>query len=368
MSKKFSPMRFTAATEEAAVEGALQLVGAARDEISYDFISQTAKGVTIRIRPFEQAAEEAAKAPKPETNAQVDDEAETDEIEAEAPLHIDSMHDYDDSDDDSDDDFDAEESDDAQDVAGVGDLAEDEDEASETSDDELDFDADLELADDEYDADFDAEEDDQDDDEVDDDQDEEDEEREEPEIEVDAEMLERALTLAGAMLDKMGLEAQVTGGRATVPDILPLSIEGEDVGILIGKHGATLQSFQYLVNLTLNHSGETSLRVTVDAGNYRARRQESLEAVARGTASRVRRENRPIKMEPMPSNERRIVHDFLKNETGVSTQSEGREPHRCIVIAPAERDYRGAADENNRGRRGMGGYGRGGGRGGRNRR
>ena len=189
----------------------------------------------------------------------------------------------------------------------------------------------------------------------------------EPEIEIDAAMLERALTLARAMLDKMGLDAQVEGARATAPDILPLSVEGEDCGILIGKHGATLQSFQYLMNLTLNHGGENNLRVTVDAGNYRARRQESLEAVARGTASRVRRENRPIKMEPMPSNERRIVHDFLKSEAGVSTQSEGREPNRCIVIAPAERDYRGATDENNRGRRGMGGYGRGG-RGGRNRR
>ena len=323
MSKKFSPMRFTAATEEAAIEGAMQLVGAARDEISYDFISQTAKGVTIRIRPFEEET------PKAEPIAEV-------KAEVEAPLHIDSMHDFDDEDE--------EDTDAVAAVADDSDENDSDDEHSETSDDELDFDAELELADDEYDSDDEGLE----------------LKGEEPEIEIDAQMLERALELARAMLDKMGLEAQVASGRATSADVLPLLIEGEDVGILIGKHGATLQSFQYLMNLTLNNGGENNLRVAVDAGNYRARRQESLEAIARGTASRVRRENRPIKMEPMPSNERRIVHDFLKNEAGVSTQSEGREPHRCIVIAPAERDYRGAADENNRGRRGMGGYGRGG--------
>ena len=349
MSKKFSPMRFTAATEEAAVEGALQLVGATRDEISYDFISQTAKGVTIRIRPFE---EEQASAPEPVAETEIEAD------EADAPLHIDSMHDYDEEDDD-------ELEEDADGVAAVSE-AQDEDGESD-SEDELDFDAESELAEDEYDSD---DEDSDEDEDLEDDDDLDDEgEYEEPEVEIDAEMLERALTLARTMLDKMGLDALVEGGRATSPDILPLIIEGEDCGILIGKHGATLQSFQYLMNLTLNNRSENSVRVAVDAGNYRARRQESLEAVARGTASRVRRENRPIKMEPMPSNERRIVHDFLKNEAGVSTQSEGREPHRCIVIAPAERDYRGATDENNRGRRGMGGYGRGGrNSGGRNRR
>ena len=333
--KKFSPMRFTAATEEAAVEGALQLVGATRDEISYDFISQTAKGVTIRIRPFDETDETPAVEPQaPE--AMADDEPESSELEqedeADAPLHIDSMHDYD-AEDDAEDDESADDSDD-----------------SETSDDELDFDADLELADDEYDADDEEEED-------------------EPEIEVDAEFLERALILARAMLDKMGLDAQVARGVATAPDIVPLSIEGEDVGILIGKHGATLQSFQYVMNLTLNNAGagENSFRVSVDAGNYRARRQESLEAVARSTAQKVRREGRPIVMEPMPANERRIVHDFLKSQAGVSTQSEGREPHRCVVVAPGASDYSGASDSRaNRGGRGMGGYGRG--RGGRNRR
>ena len=366
MSKKFSPMRFTAATEEAAVEGAMQLVGAARDEISYDFISQTAKGVTIRIRPLEAdtPAQESVQTPEIEDESGLEVEAELvaeseSETEIEAPLHIDSMNDFDEEDEET--------ADDEGDVAAVeSDAAENDADEENDADDELDFDAELELAEDKYDSDEDdSDEDDSDED--DSDEDAEDDEDLDPEIEIDAEMLERALVLARAMIDKMGLDAQVKEGRATSSDIVPLIIEGEDVGILIGKHGATLQSFQYLMNLTLNNGGESALRVAVDAGNYRARRQESLEAIARGTASRVRRENRPIKMEPMPSNERRIVHDFLKNESGVSTQSEGREPHRCIIIAPAERDYRSSTDENNRGRRGMGGYGRGG-RNGRNKR
>ena len=343
MSKKFSPMRFTAATEEAAIEGALQLVGAARDEISYDFISQTAKGVTIRIRPFEpesEADEPAVAAVAAETT----DETETEADEADAPLHIDSMHDFDVADDD------------AGEAATATDNDADETDESEDLDDELDFDASLELADDEYDSDEDEE--------LEDEETEDEPEIEIPEVEIDAEMLERALTLARAMLDKMGLEAQVAQGQATAADIVPLSIEGADVGILIGKHGATLQSFQYLMNLTLNNKGENSLRVSVDAGDYRARRQESLEAVARGAAQRARREGRPIKMEPMPSNERRIVHDILQSEPGVSTQSEGREPYRCVIVAPGQSDYSGAHDS--RSRRGMGGYNRG--RGGRNRR
>ena len=347
MSKKFSPMRFTAATEDAAVEGALQLVGAARDEISYDFISQTAKGVTIRIRPLEQQSPVAPD----ETVTQSNEDA--DEDEASAPLHIDSMHDFDDAETEIDD-------------AEIEDL-DDETSDDETSDDELDFDASLELADDEYDADEEEdldEESDEDEEDLGEDEEEQDEEIADETIEIDAVALERALVLARAMLDKMGLDARVECGHVVSADTIPLSIEGEDVGILIGKHGATLQSFQYLINLTLNNGGDETLRVAVDAGNYRARRQESLEAVARGAAQRARREGRPIKLEPMPSNERRIVHDILQTEPGVSTQSEGREPHRCVVVAPGQSDYNGFTD--NRNRRGMGGYNRG--RGGRNRR
>ena len=337
MSKKFSPMRFTAATEEAAIEGALQLVGATRDEISYDFISQTAKGVTIRIRPFE---EEEAAPPASDSTVEFSDDFE-----------IESAAEFDEADEDNDGDADEEEADEEE-----ADDLDDED-----ADDELSFDADLELAEDEFDAQDSEEEEESDGDNLDEGAEDEDGEPQ-AEIEVDGALLERALTMARTMLDKMGLDARVEAGRVVAPDTIPLSIEGEDVGILIGKHGATLQSFQYLMNLALNKESETLTRVSVDAGNYHARRRESLEAVARGTAQRVRREGRPIKMEPMPSNERRIVHDILQSEAGISTQSEGREPHRCIVVAPGQSDYSGATEGrgNHRSARGMGGRGRGG--------
>ena len=338
--KKFSPMRFTAASEGAAIEGALQLVGATRDEISYDVLSETAKGVTIRVRPRDEAetTPEVATMPILETPVMAPDLAveEDDEAEADAPLHIDSVR----------------EEFELQDADAEFDNADNSDDAG---DDELDFDADLELEGDEYDEE-------ENDDEAEDD----DEPEVAPPVEIDAEMLERALSLAREMLDKMGLEAAVSSGQTQENDTIPLIIEGEDVGILIGKYGATLQSFQYLMNLTLNNAGGEGARVVVDAGNYRARRQESLEAVARSAAQRARREGHPIKLEPMPSNERRIVHNILQTEPGISTQSEGREPHRCIVIAPGQSDYKGSSDRQTRDVRGMGGYNRG--RGGRGRR
>ena len=361
-TKKFSPMRFTAATEEAALEGALALVGAARDEADYEVLSQSAKGVTVRVRPRDENALPA----EPETIPEP--------AEDEAPLHLDSVDDFD-AENDFEDDFeiialdtqeegedlvkdevDSDEVDSDEvdsDEVDSDELDSDEVDSDEVDSDELDYDAELEIDSDEYDA-----EDDETEDEI-------EEIEPAPAREIDSETRERALTLAGTFLEKLGLDADVTPGDYEGGDTVPLIIEGEDVGILIGKHGATLQSFQYLLNLTLNNArdSEEGVRVTVDAGNYRARRQSSLEAVARGAAQRARREGGPIRLEPMPANERRIVHNFLQSEPGIVTQSEGREPHRCVVVAPGRNTGNGGG---NRGGRGMGGYTRG--RGGRGRR
>lgn len=363
--KKFSPMRFTAATEESAVAGALALVGAARDEIDYDVLNQNVKGVTVRIRLRDESAPKPA--PEPETVEIEEDEA---------PLHIDSMHEDDEAEDDietgedevTDESYDfialdtqdagedlIESDDDASDDAGE-DLIESDD--NEEAGDELDYDAELEIDSDEYD--------------VGDEQDEtEEDEAEEPAREIDPAVQQRALSLATTFLEKLGLDAEVVPGEEGNAEFIPLIIEGEDVGILIGKHGATLQSFQYLLNATLNNDRELEtegVRVTVDAGNYRARRQSSLETLARGAAQRARREGGPIRLEPMPANERRIVHNFLQTEPGIVTQSEGREPHRCVVVAPGRNTESSGNGGGNRssGARGMGGYTRG--RGGRGRR
>ena len=355
-------MRFTAATEESAVEGALNLVGATRDEIDYDVLSDNAKGVTVRIRPHDEAT-----APEPAAQTEAE-EGEAEESDAETPLHLDSMHDEAtgeaETGEEKTGEAEVEVTDDDYEFIALDAQDAGEDLIDDAGDDELDFDASLEIEGDEYDS--------EDEDEADDDAESDEGEGEgegegedEPARAIDPVLQERALGLTREFLDKLGLDAQaVPGDEVGTGDSIPIVIEGEDVGILIGKHGATLQSFQYLLNLTLNnaHDLETEgIRVTVDAGNYRARRQSSLESVARGAAQRARRESCPIRLEPMPANERRIVHNFLQSEPGIVTQSEGREPHRCVVIAPGRSSS--STPRGNDGERGMGGYTRGRGRG-----
>lgn len=165
---------------------------------------------------------------------------------------------------------------------------------------------------------------------------------------VDPAQAGRAQSLAQEFLERMGLEAQaritqpppapVEEVEQTVPQVF-IEIEGEDVGILIGKHGQTLQSFQYLLNLTLNNRSSESeeaevLRVIVDAGGYRSRRAQSLEQTARHAASRAKRDRRPVRLDPMPAHERRLVHIALRGDSDISTGSEGREPHRYVVVSP----------------------------------
>ena len=151
--------------------------------------------------------------------------------------------------------------------------------------------------------------------------------------------------MAQEVLNRMGLEAEakliaapVGAGNSDVPRIY-LQLDGEDVGILIGKHGQTLQSFQYLLNVTLNNRGEESaashFRVSVDAGGYRARRGDALQKMATEAAERAKRDRRSVRLEPMPAHERRLVHMALQNDGTISTSSEGREPLRHVVVIPA---------------------------------
>ncbi|HEX8833853.1 MAG TPA: R3H domain-containing nucleic acid-binding protein, partial [Abditibacteriaceae bacterium] len=189
---------------------------------------------------------------------------------------------------------------------------------------------------------------------------------------IDPATQQRAVATAQDFLDRMGMDA--TAQLATAPDDssdddtarLYIDIEGEDVGILIGKHGQTLQSFQYLLNVTLNNTAEAekeALRVMVDAGGYRSRRAGSLQQVARDAAARAKRDRRPYRMEPMPAHERRLVHMALQGDTTISTSSEGREPMRCIVVSPAGyRAPEGGERESSGGGRGRSGGGFGGNR------
>jgi spoIIIJ-associated protein len=299
----FSPIRMTAATEEAAVAQALQIVGAAREQVSVEIISQDAKkGVTVRVSPRREGEEQATSA-------------------AAAPS-VDETPDAG-----------AAEADGAQDLVESAVAAPPE--ISAGTDDQDGYAAD-DLVD-------------QDDEEDVDDTDEEQVEEDAAEVEalpepvvIDDETKERALDLAQEFLDRMGMEAQanLTGSGAPGEGAtLHVEIEGEDVGILIGKHGQTLQAFQYLLNVTLNNSPgverEKSVRVVVDAGGYRARRSHSLEQSAREAAARAKRDRRSVRMEPMAAHERRLVHMALQNDKTVTTASEGRD--RCAMcVSPAD--------------------------------
>ncbi|HEX8551702.1 MAG TPA: RNA-binding cell elongation regulator Jag/EloR [Abditibacteriaceae bacterium] len=349
MAFNFSPMRMTASTEDAAIAQVLQLVGASRDDVSVEVLSQTDKGVTVRVSP---RSEDAAPAAPSTVEIEATPEPST---PVATPIEPDTA----DADDGAGDDEATEEAiDDATEVVAgqsaplVEDRVEDEGNSVRADANEGN------------------------------------EETEEPrEVAPVREALppldeatqSRAVEAAQDFLDRMGLEAKASVGDASkdASARLLIDIDGEDVGILIGKHGQTLQSFQYLLNVTLNNALENgkpegereAVRVVVDAGGYRARRMGSLQQSARDAASKVKRDRRPFRMEPMPAHERRLVHMALQDDTTLATSSEGREPMRYVVVAPAgykmpesgggRGGNRGGGFGGNRGGRSGGNYGRG---------
>ena len=113
---------------------------------------------------------------------------------------------------------------------------------------------------------------------------------------------------------------------------MDIELSGDDMGVLIGKRGQTLDSLQYLVSLVVNKNAEEYIRVKVDTENYRERRKETLENLAKNIAYKVKRNKRPVSLEPMNPYERRIIHSTLQNDKYVTTHSEGDEPFRRVVV------------------------------------
>ncbi|HON43335.1 MAG TPA: RNA-binding cell elongation regulator Jag/EloR [Bacillota bacterium] len=141
------------------------------------------------------------------------------------------------------------------------------------------------------------------------------------------------------LVSVMGLDAEVR--EFPEEDITMLEVEGKSLGVLIGRHGETLDSIQYLVNLAANRairaSGEEErVRYVVDVAGYRRKREETLRAMAVEATDKVIEDRKKQILEPMSALERRIVHMALKDVNGVVTHSEGREPYRRIVISPTE--------------------------------
>ena len=118
------------------------------------------------------------------------------------------------------------------------------------------------------------------------------------------------------------------------PDEKDMDIElvGDDMGLLIGKRGQTLDSLQYLVSLVVNKESEDYIRVKLDTENYRERRKETLENLAKNMAFKVKRTKRPVSLEPMNPYERRVIHSALQSDKFVTTHSEGEEPYRHVVV------------------------------------
>lgn len=113
---------------------------------------------------------------------------------------------------------------------------------------------------------------------------------------------------------------------------LDVDLSGDEMGILIGKRGQTLDSIQYLLSLVVNKESEEYIRVKVDTEDYRKRRKETLESLAKNIAYKVKRSRRPVSLEPMNPYERRIIHSALQSDRFVSTRSEGEEPFRHVVV------------------------------------
>ena len=136
------------------------------------------------------------------------------------------------------------------------------------------------------------------------------------------------------LLEKMGVEGQVTTLPQIECDQLRLDISGPDMGPIIGRRGDTLDAIQYLGSLVLNNALEEHVRLSVNTENYREKRMESLERLARKMAMKGVKSHRSMTLEPMNPYERRIIHAALQDFNGVTTYSTGTEPGRRVVIAP----------------------------------
>ena len=152
------------------------------------------------------------------------------------------------------------------------------------------------------------------------------------------EVEERAIVFLRDVFASMNLgEVEITSKYNTNDGCLEVAFEGEDMGILIGKRGQTLDSLQYLTSLVVNKGKANYIRVKLDTEDYRRRRKETLENLARGIAYKVKKTRKPVVLEPMNPYERRIIHSALQSDPAVSTHSEGEEPYRKVVVTLARR-------------------------------
>lgn len=135
-----------------------------------------------------------------------------------------------------------------------------------------------------------------------------------------------------SVFEAMNLVVVIDINYDEVNNSMNIDLSGDEMGVLIGKRGQTLDSLQYLTSLVVNKDVENYIRVKVDTENYRKRRKDTLENLAKNIAFKVKRTKRPVSLEPMNPYERRIIHSALQNDRYVVTHSEGDEPYRRVVV------------------------------------
>ena len=149
--------------------------------------------------------------------------------------------------------------------------------------------------------------------------------------EVEPQTIKAVEAFVADTLKAMNMDVEISSG-IDEDGALCVNMKGDHMGILIGKRGQTLDSFQYLANRVANKHQEGYVRVKLDTENYRARREETLKHLAKNIAHKVKRTRRPVSLEPMNPYERRIIHSALQSDPYVTTHSEGEEPYRKVVV------------------------------------
>ena len=157
---------------------------------------------------------------------------------------------------------------------------------------------------------------------------------------IDDSIIDETKTYLEKLFAAMEMEVTIDIALDKVTRTMSIDVEGPEMGIIIGKRGQTLDSLQYLISLFVNKKSETYIRVKLDTENYRERRRETLENLAKNISFKVKRSRRPFSLEPMNPYERRIIHSTLQNDRYVTTKSEGEEPYRKVVVYPKRNNKR----------------------------
>lgn len=160
-------------------------------------------------------------------------------------------------------------------------------------------------------------------------------------------ILDNVKDFLNQVFNAMQLQVEIAVEKDEASNIINVELKGDEMGVLIGKRGQTLDSLQYLTNLAVNKNVEDFVKVKIDTEDYRKRRRETLENLAKNIAFKVKRTRRPVDLEPMNPFERRVIHSALQNDKFVTTHSEGEEPYRHVVVT-LKKESKGGYYNNNR--------------------